>query len=123
MRCYLIALFASAVSVATVHGHEMQGGAYLGRWYEGTDRSVCKEQPGTADGLLVYSAKEAIGLENWCRVAGAKTVGPRTDLTLQCRAEGRAERSRESLEVVGGRLKRTIAEGRKQYVFVYNRCP
>lgn len=98
-------------------------GSYIGRWYDGTDRSVCKEQPGTADGLLVYTEKEAMGLESWCRIAGKKVTGDRTDLTLRCRGEGYSSTSQESLQVVGGRLQRTVIEGRKRYVFTYNRCP
>ena len=96
---------------------------YLGRWYEGADKSVCKDTPGTSDGLVVHTEKEMFGTESICRVVNKRTSGTQTELTYRCRGEGGSSSGREIVEVVDGRLKTTSSYKGKQHVAFYDRCP
>jgi hypothetical protein len=98
------------------------GSAWIGRWYI-DDKSVCRGQRGETDGLLVYTATEFFGIENRCRIRSIVPKGAKFELALSCRGEGMTSNERETVEVVQGRLRRTVIVGRKAETFTYSRCP
>lgn len=96
---------------------------FIGRWYA-DDRKVCREQDGTAEGLLVYKAREFSGLETNCSIRSARANGAQVEVLMNCHGEGMALGiSREILEVKGDKLERTSFEGKKAARFTYTRCP
>lgn len=96
---------------------------FIGRWYI-DDKKICLEPEGTAEGLLVYKAREFIALETNCAIKSARANGTLYEILMSCRGEGMAlGTSREMLEVKGDRLERTSFEGKKATKFTYSRCP
>lgn len=98
------------------------GNSWIGRWYV-ADPGVCGGRRGETDGLLVYTAKEFFGIENRCRIRSVAPKGAKFELALSCRGEGMTSNERETVEVVQGRLRRTVIVGRKAEIFTYSRCP
>jgi hypothetical protein len=96
--------------------------SYLGRWYI-EDPAVCKGAAGDTEGLLVYGRNTIEGHEYACDVVRARTKGPRTEISMRCRAEGRTSIEKETIEIVEGRLKRTIKVEGKLRTGDYRRCP
>ncbi|WP_249779325.1 energy transducer TonB [Bradyrhizobium sediminis] len=101
-------------------------GSHLGKWYA-SDPAVCSNHPDDLNlGLLVYGTKEVWGPdERGCQILKSVSRATKVDLTMRCSVEGTtsAKPEHETLEVVGGKLKLTFREGRKQRTFTYNRCP
>ena len=97
-----------------------QAPSYVGRWYI-EDPAVCKGRD--QEGLLVYGAKQVEGYEYSCDVTRTRTKGKRTEVTLRCLGEGRTSIEKETVEVVDGRLKRTIKVNGKARMVDYHRCP
>lgn len=98
---------------------------YVGRWYDGKKISVCKAEAGSpeSEGLIIYTEKEMIGLENRCRITKKTVRGAQTQLGLRCFGEGSSSADVETVELVGDRLKRIVQDGRKRFEFFYSRCP
>jgi hypothetical protein len=96
--------------------------SYVGRWFS-EKGSECKGEEGETEGLLVYKPKELVGMENTCRISRATPKGAATELTMRCSGEGITSTQREIVEVMGGKLRRTVAVGRKMRTFTYSRCP
>jgi hypothetical protein len=118
--CILLTMLPAGSAFA--QGHATQSPPYLGRWYI-EDPAVCKGPAGDTEGLLVYGRKTVEGHEYACDVVRARIKGPRTEITTRCRAEGRTTIEKEALEVVDGRLKRTIKVEGKMRTGDYKRCP
>ena len=94
------------------------------------DRPLVHRRPGRLQrprrrygGLLVYGPRTAEGYEYACDIARAHRSGARTDITLRCQAEGRTSIQKETVEVVDGRLRRTIKVEGKIRTGEYRRCP
>ncbi len=124
-RSIACALAFACVTIAAAHAQTptpAQTPDYVGRWYVG-DVSVCKKKTGEAEGLIVYTAREMIAYESKCRITKAAPKGRATELSLRCRGEGESFDDRESVEVVGGQLKRTVMVEGKRTTFNYPRCP
>lgn len=102
---------------------QAQQDSWIGRWYIPKNVGVCKAKAGGAEGLLVYTAKDVYGMENKCQVLSTVRKGTKTELKMRCRGEGETSNETETLEVVGGQLKRTVALDGKTITFSYNRCP
>ena len=102
---------------------QAQQDAWIGRWYIPKNAGVCKAKAGGAEGLLVYTAKEMFGIENRCRILSTVRKGARTELKLRCRGEGETYDDSETVEVVGGKLQRTVTVDGKTVTFSYDRCP
>ena len=97
-------------------------GAWVGRWYTGRS-NVCAGQRGASEGLLVYTPKTMSGYENECDIERITLVGRGVELVTKCSGEGTISREREYLEVIGGKLRRTVHVGRERQTFTYTRCP
>jgi hypothetical protein len=95
---------------------------WIGRWYSDHVR-VCRGRPGETEGLLTFTAKEFIGLENSCRITRVVPKGSAAELTLRCSGEGMTSTDREVVEVVDGKLRRTVVVDGKPETFSYSRCP
>jgi len=96
---------------------------FIGRWYI-DDKKVCRDLEDVPEGLLIYKAREFIGLESSCAIKSAKANGPRYEILMSCHGEGMAlGASREILEVKGDKLERTTSDGKKAMKFTYTRCP
>jgi hypothetical protein len=98
------------------------GGAWVGKWYTGRS-SVCKGVPGETEGLITYTTSKAEGLETACDIKKITRRGNGVEIDLACAGEGQEWRETEYLEVVQGRLKRTVLVERKRQTFTYSRCP
>lgn len=98
------------------------GGAWVGKWYTGR-ASLCKGRPGETEGLLSYSTSKVDGMETSCDVTKITRRGKGVNLALACAGEGTEWRDNEYLEVVQGKLKRTVLIERKKKTFSYDRCP
>jgi hypothetical protein len=98
------------------------GSPWIGRWYI-DDKAVCRGRRSETEGLLVYTATEFFGIENRCRIRSIVPKGTKFELALSCRGEGMTSNERETLEVVQGRLHRTVIDGKKTHTFTYSRCP
>ena len=120
LPCILLTMLST--SSAFAQGHATQSQSYLGRWYI-EDPAVCKGPAGDTEGLLVYGRKTVEGYEYACDVVRARTKGRSTEITTRCRAEGRTTIEKEAVEVVDGRLKRTIRVEGKMRTGDYKRCP
>jgi hypothetical protein len=96
--------------------------SYIGKWYSG-DNTECKGTPGAPDSPLVYTVKRVFGQEFACDVVRAIPRGPATELSLSCAGEGETSKESETVEVVGGRLRRTTTVNGKRKTFTYSRCP
>jgi hypothetical protein len=97
------------------------GGAWVGKWTDAS-QNLCKGEPGQTEGLLVYSTKVVIGLENRCEVKRLKQVGPGVELSMTCYGEGMKSDEREILNVVNGKLVRTVVIDGKTRSFSYELC-
>jgi hypothetical protein len=95
--------------------------SYVGRWYTGAP-SVCNDAPGTTEGLLTFNSNNVLGYESSCRIVRAIHRGNTTELTERCQGEGETYTIRETVEVIGGRLRRTMIDNGERYVFNYGRC-
>jgi hypothetical protein len=94
---------------------------YLGKWYLSFPE-VCAGEPESTDGMLTYTAREFIGLENRCRFLSVTPRGRATVLVMKCLGEGHPYRTREIVKVVGGRLHRTMRDEGKWVTYTYERC-
>lgn len=97
---------------------------FIGRWYV-DDKKVCHRDDGEAvEGLLIYKAREFIGMETRCTIRNAVAKGAQYEVLMNCHGEGMAlGTSREVLAVKGDKLERTSFEGRKAAKYTYTRCP
>jgi len=116
----LLALLCIGPALSQTTGPKAQ--PWIGRWYI-EDPAVCKGPAGDTEGLLVYGPRTAEGYEYACDIARAHRSGARTDITLRCQAEGRTSIQKETVEVVDGRLRRTIKVEGKIRTGEYRRCP
>jgi hypothetical protein len=80
---------------------------YVGKWYAG-DVKACKAVRRSPEGALVYTATQMFGAESTCKIERATKHGAATELSLLCRAEGQTSRDKELVEVVDGKLRRTV---------------
>jgi hypothetical protein len=96
---------------------------HVGKWYT-DDPAACAGDLPEGGGLLVYSARDVSDYESSCRITDSVSRGDKTDLTMRCSAEGKtsAALNRETVELVGDKLKRTFRDGRSQRTLTYNRC-
>lgn len=120
MRLVLSALLTALLAGSAFSQTPGTPQSYLGRWYI-EDPAVCKG-PADTEGLLVYGPKSVAGYEYSCDVIRTRTRGRRTDITMRCRGEGRTTIERETVEVVDGRLKRTLKVEGKMRTGDYRRC-
>lgn len=118
LLCTLLTMLSAGSAFAQAGATQ----SYLGRWYI-EDPAVCKGPAGDTEGLLVYGRKTVEGYEYACDVVRARTRGARTEITTRCRAEGRTTIEKEAVEVVDGRLKRTIKVEGRMRTGDYKRCP
>jgi hypothetical protein len=95
---------------------------YLGSWYLSFPE-VCASAPEEGGGLLTYTAREFIGLENRCRIVRTTRRGDATELAMACMGEGHPYKTREIVKVVDGRLHRTMKDEGKWATYTYERCP
>src|SRR6266850_3876595 len=96
---------------------------YVGRWYI-DDQKVCREDEGQAEGLLVYKAREFVGMETNCSFKSVQANGSHYDLSMDCNSEGEIARGRREILEVNqqNKLERTVIDGKKPVKFSYNRC-
>jgi hypothetical protein len=119
----LAAIFAVLLALARGAAAESPAPApYVGQWYLSFPE-VCAGAPEETDGLLTYTAREFIGLENRCRVERARPRDGGTELVMRCLGEGHPYRTREIVKVVNGRLHRTMRDEGKWQTYTYERCP
>jgi hypothetical protein len=113
-----------ASGAQNLNGSNPASGSYVGRWFI-DDPAVCKGSRGEAEGLLVYSSTEVWGYENSCRITKSVSHGSKTHLTMRCSGEGMPSTGpeQESVEVVEGKLERTLRVDKKPRTFTYSRCP
>jgi hypothetical protein len=116
------ALAAALVLMANAPAHGAQPAPYVGRWYVSTP-VVCTGAPDETDGLLTYTAREFIGLENRCRIVRAHTRAGATELAMRCLGEGHPYRTREIVTVVDGHLHRRVRVDGNWETYTYERCP
>lgn len=105
---------------------DLQSRSYIGKWYD-DDQSVCKTKLGepnkNGSWAIGYTEKETFGHESRCRIVRAIPRGTAVELSLLCSVEGMTSREKELVEVVGGRLRRTVSENGKLSTSTYTRCP
>jgi hypothetical protein len=116
-----------SLSVAGVSAAQAQ--SYLGRWYE-KNPAVCKTPPGhqapaggKEESVLVYGSRKIEQYESVCTVTQTRAIGPRTEIAMRCRSEGETNVDKETVEVVDGRLRRTVRVEGKAMSVDYRRCP
>src|SRR5262249_59407614 len=95
---------------------------YVGSWFTASP-AECKRPRRHPEGAIVYTATEAFGAESACKIVKATKKGNGTELSMLCRAEGNTEKSSEFVEVVAGKLRRTVDVEGKPMTFTYSRCP
>jgi len=98
------------------------GGAWVGRWYTGAAK-ICMSKIGEVEGLSEYTTKKLSGYESECDVERITPVGAGVEVVSKCWSEGEQSREKEYLEVVDGKLKRSVMVGRKRMTFTSSRCP
>lgn len=124
MRLWLPVLLA-ALWIGPSHAQTAgapQVPSFVGHWYV-EDPAVCKGSGGNTEGLVVYTPRRMEAYENLCDIVRTRAAGPRTDLTMRCRAEGTTSVEKETVEVVNGRLRVTFHINGKTRSFDYRRCP
>lgn len=97
-----------------------QAKPWAGKWHL-NDPSVCKGPVGETEGLLTYTSNALKAYESECRIVQATPRGTAFELLMRCESEGEAFESKETVELIGGRLKRTM--GRNRSTFTYSKCP
>jgi hypothetical protein len=98
------------------------GGAWIGKWVDGS-QNLCKGDPAEKkEGVFVYTTKKVSAYESMCDVVGIKQVGPGVEVSMTCYGEGMKSKEVETLNVVNGRLGRTVVIDRKRKTFWYDRC-
>lgn len=96
---------------------------FVGRWHI-DNRRLCRGQPGETEGLLTYTEREFIGLENRCQIVKATPQANRIELQLKCNGEGMTSSEREVVQLLrNGRLSRTTFDGKNAQTFEYAKCP
>lgn len=118
----LLAGFSGVSQAEQKPASQTVGGAWVGRWYTGKS-NACAGQRGASEGLLEYTKKTMSGYEKQCDIERITPVGQGVELIGKCSGEGMESREREYLEVVDGKLRRSVYVGRKWLTFTYNRCP
>ena len=124
-RALAATAIAFAVALAIAPNAAAEGPApatYIGKWYLSSPE-VCAGAPEETDGMLTYTAREFIGLENRCRIERATPRAGGTELAMRCLGEGHPYRTREIVKVVDGRLHRTLRDEGKWQTYTYERCP
>jgi hypothetical protein len=94
---------------------------YVGKWYS-DDAKVCGGTPNETEGLLTYTAREFLGIDNRCRITRVARRGDLFELALRCSGEGEAYNTTERVRVVDGTLHRSVRDGRKWWKYTYRRC-
>jgi hypothetical protein len=93
---------------------------FVGRWHI-DNRRLCR---GETEGLLTYTEREFIGLENRCQIVKATPQANRIELQLKCNGEGMTSSEREVVQLLrNGRLSRTTFDGKNPQTFEYAKCP
>jgi hypothetical protein len=96
---------------------------FVGKWHI-DNRRLCRGRPGETEGLLTYTEREFIGLENRCQILKTTPQANRIELALKCSGEGASTIEREVVQLLrNGRLSRTIFDGKRPQTFEYARCP
>lgn len=93
---------------------------WVGKWYL-NDLSVCKGPIGETEGLFTYTSSAFKAYERECKIVQATPRGTAFELLMRCESEGEAFESKETVELIGGRLKRTT--GRNRSTVTYSKCP
>ncbi len=96
--------------------------AYVGRWFV-SSAAECKRERGHPGGGITYTATQLLGAENTCKIVRTAKKGTTTELSLLCRGEGVTSKGSETVEVVQGKLRRTVKVEGKLTTFTYSRCP
>jgi hypothetical protein len=120
----VLAVALCLVAATASHAQTPQkgaGGAWTGRWHVGS-ADVCRSKQ-RAQGLFVYTAGSVQAYEGRCDIRKVTPRGAGFDLLQSCRAEGETWTETEYVEVVDGKLKRTVLVEGKRQTFTYNRCP
>lgn len=100
-----------------------QNFAWVGKWYSGSEVSQCRDDD-SSDALLVFTAKTFNGgRELFCKITKITPLGNASELRQQCSGEGESFKSREIVEVVNGKLRRTFLNAGRQQTYTYSRCP
>lgn len=120
MKAAFLALLVAAAGSVSAQAQAPTSASWTGRWYV-QSAAVCKTKDG--EGLITYSVTDATGYESRCKIASATVQGTKTLLKLRCRAEGQTYTEQETLEVVNGKLRRTVTVEGKARTFDYSRCP
>lgn len=121
MKTALVVLLLATAGIVPAQAQTPTASApWIGRWYVQSP-AVCKTKDG--EGLITYSATDATGYESRCKIASTTPQGQKTLLKLRCRAEGQTYNEQETLEVVGGKLRRTVTVEGNARTFDYSRCP
>jgi hypothetical protein len=97
-------------------------GSFVGRWYVG-EPNVCRGKQAETEGLIIYTAAKAYAFESRCDIKRTTPRGAGVELLLGCSGEGEKYEEKELLEVVNGKLQRTVTVEGKRMTFSYSRCP
>ncbi|WP_162559479.1 hypothetical protein [Microvirga sp. 17 mud 1-3] len=85
------------------------------------DSSVCKGSVGETEGLFTYTSNALKAYESECKIVQSTPRGTAFELLMRCESEGETFESKETVELIGGRLKRTM--GRNRSTVTYSKCP
>jgi hypothetical protein len=94
---------------------------YVGKWYS-DDAMVCGGTPNETEGLLTYTAREFLGIDNRCRINRVARRRDLFELSLRCTGEGETYNTTEKVKVVDGALRRCVRDGGKWWRYTYRRC-
>lgn len=110
-------LLSAAISPATADSD------WQGKWHF-EKSAACKTKPGTEDnGLIAYTRNTFVGYEVTCKITKIVPSGAATELTEQCKAEGSSYTTKEIVEVIGNKLRRSARMDRRMTISEFRRCP
>jgi hypothetical protein len=121
-RLWIAIVLSAALQVTTSPAMAQEKPAYIGSWFT-ANAAECKRPRRHPEGALTYTATELFGAESTCKIVRAAKRGSATELSLLCRAEGETTKDSETVEVVQGKLRRTVKVEGKLMTFTYSRCP
>lgn len=113
------ALTAILLGSWSVEAHA-QTKPWAGKWHL-NDPSACQGPVGETEGLFTYTSNTLKAYEGECKIVQATPRGTAFELLMRCDSEGEAFESKETVELIGGRLKRTM--GRNRSTVTYSKCP
>jgi hypothetical protein len=115
-------ILASMLLLSVAISPTTAGNDWVGKWHF-RDPAACKTEPGSEDnGLISYTHDRFVGYEITCKITQIIPSGTGVELYEQCMSEGSAYTVKETLEVIGNRIRRSANSDGQVSTSEFHRC-